>query len=363
MEEEILQGYTDVNNSWSFGSVKTVNKAFPQLSPDQIKSILRKNSVYTRFYPYRKKKTYIPYYVRQRRWLFQLDTCFFKYPKANRGYQRLLVAIDCFTKFVWAVPMKSTSAKESTRAFQQVLYQLDGDFPVYVQTDRGTEFVNATFKALLRRNGIETYYATSDRKASIVERVQLTLQQKLYKLMEYNTTHSWTRYIDAVVNQYNNSHHRTINMTPAMAEQPDMQEDLLARYERMWAKREANNAQPPKFKVGDTVRVAPSNLNKFRRGYHAPWSIEYFTIDKVLTNFFLPRYKLKTHDGKDQEGTWFEDELVGYNPTEDQEWDIEKVLGKPIGKGDQEQVLVKWVGFPTPSYVTKKIFVICLISL
>ena len=47
MEQEILNGYhNEQDNNWAYGSIKTVNAAFPQLSRKQVKNVLHKMDVY-----------------------------------------------------------------------------------------------------------------------------------------------------------------------------------------------------------------------------------------------------------------------------------------------------------------------------
>ena len=59
------------------------------------------------------------------------------YTIPNRFYKYILVVIDCFTKFVWAVPMKDKGAKWTSDAFESILGSMP-DVPVHLITDRGT---------------------------------------------------------------------------------------------------------------------------------------------------------------------------------------------------------------------------------
>merc|ERR1712131_378388 len=105
-----------------------------------------------------------------------------------------------------------------------------------------------------------------------------------------------------------------------------------------------NNKKKPKFKLGDTVRIWLKRT-AFHRGYYENYTREYFKIDKILTNLPVPRYKLKDILDENIEGTFFEDELVLYTPTNDV-YNIEKII----------QTMY-------PLYFHPKYLLICILSL
>ena len=70
--------------------------------------------------------------------------------KYNSGVNNLLSVIDAFSKYLHVVPMKSKAGLYVTSAFMSVLK--DPRYsktvrrrPVWVQTDRGREFLNKSF--------------------------------------------------------------------------------------------------------------------------------------------------------------------------------------------------------------------------
>ena len=353
-QQQIVDNYENDRYDWAFGSIATVHRAFPQLSRRQVKDALAQIDTYTRFHPYRKSRKFIPYYVRSKRHLVQADICYIgnKYADQNDGYDKLLVVIDVFTKFVWVRPLLSLKAVHVVPAMRDIFVNMQPQLPKYLQTDRGSEFINDRFKVLLQEFGVTQYFATSDRKAAVVERSNLTLQQKLFKMMQALHTNRWIDLIPRVLRLYHNSKHRTIKMTPIQAEQPDNQDRLRESYEASWHLREIKKKRP-KFKVGDIVRIAPSNLQKFRRGYHAPQSIQYFLVHQVLTNFYIPRYKLREHNKTEPMAqSFWEDEMVRYNPPPDKQWLIDYVdWSQTKGRGARKMVAVKFEGFPEKEWV------------
>ena len=88
--------------------------------------------------------------------LFQIDLAdLVNISSHNDGYRYLLTCIDVFTKRVWAVPTKTKSGREVSRAFEKIL--TDGYKPDMVQSDKGTEFLNSTFQSMLKRQDIKFY--------------------------------------------------------------------------------------------------------------------------------------------------------------------------------------------------------------
>ena len=67
--------------------------------------------------------------------------------KYNDGYKFLLTCIDVFSKYAWAIPLKNKSSKSVVAAFELSF----GDRrPANLQTDKGTEFVNAPTRELFK---------------------------------------------------------------------------------------------------------------------------------------------------------------------------------------------------------------------
>ena len=75
--------------------------------------------------------------------------------------------------------------------------------------------------------------------------------------------------LDDIVDEYNNTCHKTIKMKPV-----DVADDSFAEYN------EESNEKDPKFKVGDHVRISKFK-NVFAKGYTPNWSEEIFIVKKI----------------------------------------------------------------------------------
>ena len=91
--------------------------------------------------------------------------------------------------------------------------------------------------------------------------------------------------LDDIVNEYNNTYHRTIKMKPV-----DVKDNTYIDF-----KKEVND-KDPKFKVGDHVRISKYK-NIFAKGYTPSWSEEVFVIKKVK-NTVPWKYVINDLNGK-----------------------------------------------------------------
>src|SRR5918995_297941 len=74
--------------------------------------------------------------------------------KFNDKYKYILTCIDVFSKYAWALPLKSKTGVDLTEAFSSLLVDRH---PAHLQTDKGTEFLNKNFQSMLRANEIRFY--------------------------------------------------------------------------------------------------------------------------------------------------------------------------------------------------------------
>ncbi|KAL4123320.1 hypothetical protein QTP88_015517 [Uroleucon formosanum] len=137
------------------------------------------------------------------------------YSKQNKGHKYILCVIDCFTKFAWAIPLKSKTAKEVSSAMSKILLRRT---PKLLQLDNGKEFYNSTFDALMEKHNIHKYSTYSTMKACIVERFNRTLKEKMFREFTARGSPEWLSILPSLINEYNNSKHRTIGMTPVQAD-------------------------------------------------------------------------------------------------------------------------------------------------
>ncbi|XP_043479046.1 uncharacterized protein LOC122509234 [Leptopilina heterotoma] len=139
------------------------------------------------------------------------------YSYSNKGFKYMLTVIDIFSKYAWAVAVKT----------------------------------------------------------SIVERFNRTLKNMMWPEFNLQGNYKWINLLPTLMSKYNNKKHRTIGMKPKDVTVEDTRELLrrIRKLRRIPLKRS-------KFKVGDRVRVSKFK-NIFEKGYTPNWTTEIFTVEKV----------------------------------------------------------------------------------
>ena len=161
--------------------------------------------------------------------------------------------------------MKDKKGVSIANAFQKIL----DDFkrkPNKIWVNKGGEFYNNSFKKWLQGNDIVLYLTHNEGKSVVAERFFRTIKNKIYKYMTSISKNVYIDKLDDIVDEYNNTYHRTIKMKPI-----DVKDNTHINID------EEVNDNDPKFKVGDHVRISKYK-NIFVKGYTPNWSEEVFVI-------------------------------------------------------------------------------------
>ena len=134
------------------------------------------------------------------------------YKKKNKGYKCILNIIDVFSKFAWAVPVKSQTGEDVTSAMKSVLAQ--GCVPKNLQVDRGKEFYNQSFANFMKHYNINLYSIFSNLKASVCEWFNRTLKNKMWIQFSLQGNYKWLNILPDHISSYNDTKHQTIKMKP-----------------------------------------------------------------------------------------------------------------------------------------------------
>ena len=137
-----------------------------------------------------------------------------QYSKQNKHYKYLLAVIDVFSKFGWLIPLKKKTGSSVREAFEILFKERK---PIYIWSDKGTEFYNQHVKELLKDNNIKLYSTENEEKSSVVERWIGTMKQHMFKYFTANETTKYYDILDNLVKDYNNTVHSSIKMTPVVA--------------------------------------------------------------------------------------------------------------------------------------------------
>lgn len=224
----------------------------------------------------------------------------------NDGYCYIMNVLDVFSRYVWAVPLKTKSAEEVLEAFKKVVKQNKNITPSYVWADQGTEFYNKKFKEYCKEHGITLYSTFGNHKSAMVERYNRTQKAPMWAYFTETQSKRWLEILPTLVKNYNSKIHRMIHMTPTEAHALKG-DDILQLWTKQYGHLQLANTRPPKFKVGDWVRVSRIK-GAFEKGYEESWSKAVYIVKKV--HHTVP-WTYSVEDIRHEEiiGTFYEPEM------------------------------------------------------
>ena len=126
-------------------------------------------------------------------------------------YALLIFLINMLGLFLWKIK-KGTS---TVNAFEKILKESDRK-PNNIWVDKASEIYNSSFTIVqwLKDNDIEMYSIHNEGKSVVAERFIRTLKTKIYKYMTSVSKNVYIDKADDIVDEYNNTYHRTIKMKP-----------------------------------------------------------------------------------------------------------------------------------------------------
>ena len=150
--------------------------------------------------------------------------------------------------------MKDKKGVSIVDTFQRILKKCDrseakskGHKPNKIWVDKGSELYNNSFKKWLKDNDIVMYSIHNEGKSVAAERFIKTLKNKICKYMILISKNVYTDKLDDIIDQYNNTYHRTIKMEPI-----GVKDNTYINFEK-----EVNDRDP---KFGDHVRILNTKI-------------------------------------------------------------------------------------------------------
>ena len=140
------------------------------------------------------------------------------YAKDNGGYRYILMAIDVFSRYGWAQPLKNKTSGEVIRGLEAIFKGPPERKPFSLQTDEGKEFENKPVREFLIKRGphpTKQFSVKSAYKASMVERLNWTIKTKMWRVFTREGHRRWVSLLPQLMVGYNASRHRIIGMAPA----------------------------------------------------------------------------------------------------------------------------------------------------
>ena len=245
--------------------------------------------------------------------------------------------INVFSKYGWAIPLKTKKGPEVAKAFSD-LWKTQKP-PKKLWRDKGAEFINKYMTASLTKYNVHLYWTENEEKSCVVERWNRTIKRMMWKYFTKHQTGIYINILPKMIKKYNSTYHRSIKCTPADARKPANYQHV---FDALYAgkNRRIREKTKPKFKIGDKVRITKKKKT-FGKGYTTNWTEEIITVVKVQPTIPVT-YKIEDTRGEEIQGTFYEPEL---QKTKQEIHRIEKFLRRRTRKDGVKEVYVKWKGY------------------
>lgn len=226
----------------------------------------------------------------------------------NRGKSFILIAVDAFSKRIWALPLRDKTDPTMLRAFK-LLFDDMGELPKTLGSDNGNEFSSAAVKSFMEDHHIRQLFGRpgNPRTQAFAERTVAYLKGRIFKWMTASDRKDWVSVLPALVDAINDRPNRTTGIAPIDADRPseDTATSIKERIREAAVKSNAPISREPTLEVGDHVRIALPK-KALGKSYHQQWSSYTLEVESIIHSRrpYVPvRYKLE--DGH----TYYAEEL------------------------------------------------------
>jgi hypothetical protein len=205
---------------------------------------------------------------------------FTKSASDNNGFRYLMVGIDVFSKFVYAIPLKTKLTDENLNAFNEIIKHIG--VPKQVMMDSEGAWTSRQFATLLSTYKTKQILTTSP--APFVERVIGTLKHMIMTRVEalHMAHEEWVKLLPAVLKKYNSTIHNTTGVSP---ENGRLRQNKLEVYINIRNKAQFKRTYE-KIEIGDSVRTRIKK-HTFKKGFHSTWSDEFYKVLHVNNGQYM----------------------------------------------------------------------------
>ena len=272
MDEIIKNYYYDANTGYV-----SANKLYQKMKDDkynvtrkQIKEFYDNQEVVqkTKMHPLKSDRVYNSIVASQYGSNYQIDIIVydrFEYHK----YKYILCCVDVYSRYASCRAMTNRRNDTIIEEIKSIFDEMG--LPTAINVDN--EFNKSTFNNYFNSNDIKCYFSQPNEinKNAIVERFNRTLTQLINKWRLSTGRYDWYKILNDLVNNYNNTYHRTIKAKPINimnGDDTNHQNITVVTHD---------------FQIGDKVRTMQEQ-NIYSKGDVVYWSDEIFTVTEIDGN-------------------------------------------------------------------------------
>ena len=230
--------------------------------------------------------------------------------RANGGHKFILTAIDVFSRFAFACPLRNKSSQAVSNAIRDKLLIFEPKIQTLL-SDAGGEYMGRAVQDMLRAHGVKHVIARGSSKASICEAFNKTLQRYIFTYMSLNNTKKYIDKLPYFIQSYNNSPHRFFKNTlsPSQALKHTNEKKVLDFHNQHYMKfiRKKNLKT---FNLGDKVRILKWRT-PFTKGYRQRFSDEIFKVISKNERLPIPMFNVVSMGNQGYEDNLGEQPIQG----------------------------------------------------
>lgn len=191
-------------------------------------------------------------------------------PRPKNGFRHVVVAVDAFSKFVRAKPLREATAKGVVDFVKSDLFLTFG-IPEIVISDNAKQFISAEFKALLKQCQVKIWHTSKYHpQANAVEATNKTLETSIRTYLTDDSDHtSWDKFLFKIVCAMNTSAHTATKLSPYLVNFGQEMMTSGARYVDKHVKDKNEFPDMPRLrKIRQIVKENLKRQRKFTRNWH-----------------------------------------------------------------------------------------------
>ena len=133
---------------------------------------------------------------------------------ASNGFTHILTAVDVFSRYLFAVPLKRPDTHSVVRGLLSI-FTKHAYVPKHILTDKGTAFTAELLSEIAKAADIHISHATIKHAQTIgmVERTHAKLK-KILKISVNADRPQWDRYVDIAIMAHNTTYHDSLKCSP-----------------------------------------------------------------------------------------------------------------------------------------------------
>ena len=167
------------------------------------------------------------------------------------------------------------------------------------------------FREYCTKNDILIFTTNSKLKASIIERFNRTLKEKIWRIFTYQAEKqnklpkNFTNFLQKIIENYNNSFHRAIKTAPNLVTNKNEAKIRNILYADL------DEQINLKFKVGDYCKISVDK-ELFDKSYEPNWQNEIYIIANIFPSV-PPRYTIKDLENSEYSYKFYDFEIQKVN--------------------------------------------------